>query len=161
MRSVRVPQELIDRVSAEARASYPDEACGFLLSAEGDSDGPRRTVSSALPAPNEFDGERRRRFVISPTALRLAEETAAVRGEVVVGFYHSHPDHPAIPSAFDAEHAWPWYTYLVVSVDATGVRGVGAFELDAERRSFDPSDLAVASSNPARVERPAPLLEGA
>jgi proteasome lid subunit RPN8/RPN11 len=62
---------------------------------------------------------------------------------VVSGFYHSHPDHPALPSAFDTEHAWPWYTYVVVSVDAHGVRGVGAFELDAERQRFLPCELAV------------------
>lgn len=67
----------------------------------------------------------------------------AARAEVVSGFYHSHPDHPAKPSAFDTEHAGPWYTYPVVSVEPGGPREVGAFELDAEHQRFHLCPLEV------------------
>lgn len=143
MRTVRLRQELLDRIGAAARSGYPDEACGFLFSEAAAADGASRTVSSVEAASNDFGGERRRRFVILPEELRRAEERAVRRSEVVSGFFHSHPDHPAIPSEFDTEHAWPWYSYLVVAVDAGGPRDVGAFELDAERRRFVRCELAV------------------
>lgn len=143
MRRVQIRQELFDRILSDARTGYPDEACGFLFSEAYAADGATRTVSSVETAPNAFEGERGRRFVITPEQLRAAEARGSGRSEVVVGFYHSHPDHPAVPSAFDTEHAWPWYTYVVVSVDAGGPRAVGAFELEADRRRFEPCDFAV------------------
>jgi proteasome lid subunit RPN8/RPN11 len=145
MRTVRLPLALSDRLQDAARAGYPEEACGFLFSDAADADGPARLVRSAEPAPNVSDGERRRRFVIAPDELRAAEARGALRGEVVSGFYHSHPDHPAEPSAFDTEHAWPWYTYLIVSVDATGGTSVAAFELEADGRRFVPCPLGTAT----------------
>ena len=54
----------------------------------------------------------------------------------MVGFYHSHPDHPALPSPFDEEHAWPWYSYLVLAVDHGTPGALGGFELDPDRRTF-------------------------
>jgi proteasome lid subunit RPN8/RPN11 len=144
MRKVRIAGELLERIKAEAVAGYPDEVCGFLFSSAANVGGELRAVTSAEAAPNEFDGERHRRFVIPAGELRLAEARGERRDEVVVGFYHSHPDHPAVPSAFDVDHAWPWYTYLVVSVEASGPKELGAFELDAERRRFVPCDLTLA-----------------
>jgi proteasome lid subunit RPN8/RPN11 len=146
MRTVRLPRELLERIEGEARAAYPDEACGFLFSREGSTEGATRPVTTVEPAPNEHDGERARRFVISPVALKSAEARGVSRGEVVSGFYHSHPDHPALPSAFDAEHAWPWYAYLVVSVDRAGTCTVGAFELESERPRFRAKLLEVIGS---------------
>jgi proteasome lid subunit RPN8/RPN11 len=148
VRTVQIPEGLLERIKLEARAGYPEETCGFLFSAENDADGSNRTVSSVEAAPNEVGGERRRRFIISPGELRSAEARAAARGEVVSGFYHSHPDHPAVPSAFDAEHAWPWYTYLVVAVEDDGAGAVGAFELESGCPSFYPCELAVVPAPP-------------
>ena len=147
MRTVEIGADLVRRIEAEARAAYPDEACGFLFSAATGANGEPRVVSTVEAAANEFPGERRRRFVITPEELRAAEARGAGRGEVVSGFYHSHPDHPARPSAFDTEHAWPWYAYLVVSVDSAGACTVGAFELDAEGGQFHRRPLEVVSAH--------------
>jgi proteasome lid subunit RPN8/RPN11 len=136
MRSIRLTRELLGMLEREARAAYPDEACGFLFSAAAAADADVRAVVSTEPAPNEVDGERRRRFIISAAGLHAAELRAEARREAVSGFYHSHPDHPAAPSAFDTEHAWPWYTYIVVSVDRAGVCAAGAFELATEGGRF-------------------------
>ncbi len=143
MRTVHVDSQLLARLRAEGRAGYPEEVCGFLLAAADEVEGPQRTIRAAEPAPNSSASERRRRFVILPEELRQAERRADARGQVVAGFYHSHPDHPAIPSAYDAEHAWPWYTYLVLSVDQLGAGETGAFELEATIRRFDSCRLAV------------------
>jgi len=161
MREVRLRSAVLDTIQAEARASYPEEACGFLYSPAVDSEGPVRTIVSASPAPNEVDAERGRRFVISAEGLRAAELAAAGRDEAVSGFYHSHPDHPAVPSAFDTEHAWPWYTYLVVSVNRAGDCVVGAFELASEGRGFRPCPFQVDRGPGLPVATAAPSRGGA
>lgn len=137
MRGVRLPEPLRAEIRAHARATYPDECCGFLIALPDPAgpDGPR-TIVAVQRAPNEFEGERRRRFVIRPEELRAAERAIESTERVVAGFYHSHPDHPARPSTFDAEHAWPWYTYVVAAVTATDVPALRAFELDAGTREF-------------------------
>ncbi len=144
MNAVRLSPILLSRLEEEARRAYPEEACGFLLSPGTEVDAPVRPVASIEPAPNEFPGERRRRFVISADGLREAERRAASQGVVVSGFYHSHPDHPAEPSAFDRDHAWPWYAYLVTSVDPEGRCATGAFELPSDAGSFVRRALEIA-----------------
>jgi proteasome lid subunit RPN8/RPN11 len=137
MRAVDLAEPVLDAVRRHAREAYPDECCGFLIALPDgpDSADPRRIVA-ADRAPNEYEGERRRRFVIRPAELTAAEERWDGTGRVVAGFYHSHPDHPARPSAFDEEHAWPWYTYLVAAVTPDAVPALGAFELDPDSRRF-------------------------
>jgi proteasome lid subunit RPN8/RPN11 len=152
MRPVEIPLALVAAIRAHARETYPDECCGFLI-ALPDPPGPHepRTVVEIRRAPNRFDGERRRRFVIRPEELREAEVASEGTGRVVAGFYHSHPDHPARPSAFDQEHAWPWYTYVVVAVTSTSEPGIGAFELDGESGVFREVPLRPSSRADARV----------
>jgi proteasome lid subunit RPN8/RPN11 len=143
--TVRIAPGAIDQIRRHADRSYPEECCGFLLSPEGAAEpGGGRRVVGVEAAPNRSEGERHRRFVILPQELEAAEARACADGQVVSGFYHSHPDHPASPSQFDQEHAWPWYTYLIVAVTNSGEEGpIGAFELDPDRGSFRPLDWAV------------------
>ncbi|MGA8302336.1 MAG: M67 family metallopeptidase [Thermoplasmata archaeon] len=152
MRSVRIPESLVDEMRRHARETYPDECCGFLvaLAEPPSATGPRSIVSVRRTA-NDFEGERRRRFVIRPQELRAAERSVESTSRLIGGFYHSHPDHPARPSAFDQEHAWPWYTYLVISVTATSVPAVGAFELDPESGEFREVPLEVGRGDDAEV----------
>lgn len=139
MKGISLPGPVLDEMKAHSRETYPDECCGFLIGdlppAEFES---TRAISTLARAQNEFDGERRRRFLIRPEELREMERQTEREGRAVLGFYHSHPDHPARPSRFDQEHAWPWYAYIVLSVTATEVADVGAFELDAETSVFRP-----------------------
>jgi proteasome lid subunit RPN8/RPN11 len=148
VKQVAVPKALMNEMGAHARESYPDECCGFLLApAQVDRGEPSRTIQALERARNEFDGERRRRFLISPDELRDAERRAERSGQLIVGFYHSHPDHPARPSQYDQEHAWPWYSYLILSVTADGVPAVGAFELDPDTSVFHETQLLDASDS--------------
>jgi len=127
--ALELPRALLGRIEEEARSGYPEEVCGFLFSPPP---GPRaacRRVTRVEPALNEADGGRGNRFVISAERLRAVEREATVRGEVVGGFYHSHPDHAPLPSAADTEGAWPWYAYLIVAVHRGGTCSHGAFEL--------------------------------
>jgi proteasome lid subunit RPN8/RPN11 len=137
VRPVQVPLALIEAMGHHAETTYPDECCGFLIARPDppEEDRPRGIVA-VHPAANEFEGERRRRFLLRPEELRAAERRLEGTGQMVAGFYHSHPDHPARPSLFDQEHAWPWYTYVVLSVTPEGVGETRAFELDADAAEF-------------------------
>jgi proteasome lid subunit RPN8/RPN11 len=157
MRSVRVPRALVEAMGRHAEATYPNECCGFLIApVDPPEEGGPRGIVAAHPASNEFEGERGRRFLLRPEELRATERRLEGTGQVVAGFYHSHPDHPARPSLFDQEHAWPWYCYLVLAVTSRGVGETRAFELDADSAEFHEVPLVVEGP----VSRPTTLTAG-
>lgn len=133
-----IPAELLAGIARHGEEAYPEECCGFLLGTSTDED---RTVARIERAANKFEGERRRRFVIRPEELRQVEERLDGTALCVIGFYHSHPDHPAQPSTFDREHAWPWYLYLVQAIQGGRATDIGGFELDTEEPVFRPVRL--------------------
>jgi proteasome lid subunit RPN8/RPN11 len=85
------------------------------------------------------------RYLIAPDDLRRLEREVRAAGEEIVGYYHSHPDHPARPSAFDTEHAWPWYSYLIVRVDRGHAAELASWVLDDEQPQMHPESLDVLS----------------
>ncbi|HEV2522110.1 MAG TPA: M67 family metallopeptidase [Candidatus Acidoferrales bacterium] len=113
---------------------YPHECCGALLGTDGG--GEDRQVRSLFPLINRRDDSPRNRFSITPEDFRAAERAAAERGLDLLGWYHSHPDHPARPSEFDREHAWPWYSYVIVSVDAGVAKDLTSWRLEDDRSKF-------------------------
>ncbi len=144
MRAVRFAPGLVETIGHHALATYPEESCGFLYTPAPLAEADPRPVIAVEPATNRVEGPRERRFRILPEELRDAERRGEPRGQALTGFYHSHPDHPARPSAFDRDHAWPWYTYVVVSVARAGAGELGAFELDPDAQEFRSVDLVVA-----------------
>ena len=145
MRDVDLPATLADAIRAHGASDYPDECCGYLIAeAESEREPGARRIVAVERASNGFDGERRRRYAIPPEELRRVERRTEEAGRVVIGFYHSHPDHPARPSKFDQDHAWPWYTYVVLRVSADGAEELGAFELDPDSGAFGEVPLRIA-----------------
>ena len=96
-------------IRAHGQETYPHECCGALLGRDGQ-------VSALVALPNTTEEGPRRRFLVRPTDYREAERRAAELGAELLGFYHSHPDHPARPSQYDLDHAWPTFAYVIVSV---------------------------------------------
>jgi proteasome lid subunit RPN8/RPN11 len=113
--TLRIHADLIAQIHQYAAETYPQECCGALL---GRDDTEAREVLALLPLPNRQQDSPRNRFMVSAEDVRAAERAARQQGLELVGWYHSHPDHPAQPSAFDREHAWPWYSYVIVSAGA-------------------------------------------
>lgn len=145
--------EVEEQISEHARRAYPDECCGFLF---GTDDGSLRRIMRSRAVTNQWgESERQRRFLITADDLRQAEVAAANDGREVVGFYHSHPDAPAIPSTFDRQHAWPWYSYLIVSVVAGNPSTLSAWELRADRSAYIQAGLQRVETDRLLVERPA------
>jgi len=130
--------ELKPQVNAAIRAhgqeTYPNECCGAMIGRDG-------VVSDTLALPNMTDEGPRRRFKVTPTDYRAAEKRATELGGELLGFYHSHPDHPARPSQYDLDHAWPFFSYVIVSV-REGVSGdMTSWRLREDRSAFDQENL--------------------
>jgi len=120
-----------------ARA-YPEECCGALLGVV--EDGTVR-VARVERIENARREERRRRYAIEPLEYARLEKRADSEGLSILGFYHSHPDHPAVPSEYDREHGLPFFHYVLVAV-AAGVAGeVASFVLSEDRGVFDREEL--------------------
>lgn len=118
--------------------AYPEEGCGVLLGRDRDGE---REVVRVRALDNLRDDSRRNRYLIAPEQFLEAEREARAAGLDVVGFFHSHPDHPARPSGFDLEHAWPYYSYLIVSVVGGKVADSRSWRLREDRSAFDPEAL--------------------
>ncbi|MFO7302187.1 MAG: cysteine synthase [Acidobacteriota bacterium] len=128
---LRIDEAQLTAIRRHGARTYPDECCGALL-------GPKPgEVTEAFPLDNTFPDERRRRFMVGPDEYRRAEARAAETGLQLVGFYHSHPDHPAEPSQFDLDHAWPNLSYLIVSVRQGQAKEARSWRLKADRSGFE------------------------
>jgi proteasome lid subunit RPN8/RPN11 len=132
------------RMKAHLERAYPEEGCGVLIGRE--TDGVRR-ITEARAVDNLRDEGRHNRYLIPPEQLLVAEKRARESGLSVLGFYHSHPDHPAEPSLFDLEHAWPWYSYLIASVREGRVTALASWRLADDRSRFDPEPVDVQGSS--------------
>jgi len=128
------------RVDAAIRAhgveTYPNECCGALIGRDG-------VVTSTYALPNTTEEGPRRRFLVRPSDYQEAEKRASQAGGDLLGFYHSHPDHPARPSQYDLDHAWPFFSYVIVSVREGVSQDMTSWRLREDRSAFDPEDLNV------------------
>lgn len=117
---IDIKKNHIEQIKEHAQKDYPYECCGILL---GKFKNGEKTVTQVLEISNEKEEENRHNRYLIPSSKILETELYAIKnGLDIVGFYHSHPDHSAIPSAYDVEHALPVYSYLIVSVyDAKAV----------------------------------------
>jgi cysteine synthase B len=135
--TLAVPDDVLTAIRDHGAGTYPDECCGALIGRESGE------VVEALALSNAMD-QRRRRFLIGPEEYRMAEARAAETALTLLGFYHSHPDHPAVPSTFDLEHAWPNLFYLIVSVQQGRAEAARVWRLRADRTAFDEISLGSA-----------------
>jgi proteasome lid subunit RPN8/RPN11 len=92
---------------------------------------------------NRRDDSPRNRFEVTPEDVRLAEKAASEKRLDLIGWYHSHPDAPARPSEFDREHAWPWYSYIIVSVQKGEPKDMNSWRLQDDRAAYDAEPIAV------------------
>jgi len=144
--AIHLQREQIELIRGAAERGYPEEVCGFVY---GREHGERREISEVVPVVNEQDHNRARRFLVTPQQFRDAEAHALRTGTELLGIYHSHPDHPAEPSEFDREHAWPFYSYLIISVRAGRGAELRSWLLREDRSGYN--EEAIAQSAPATL----------
>ncbi|HYM22395.1 MAG TPA: M67 family metallopeptidase [Vicinamibacterales bacterium] len=131
----------VDRaIRAHGCETFPHECCGALVGA-GDR------VTAVVALPNTTEEGPRRRFLVRPSDYREAERRAGELGGELLGFYHSHPDHPARPSQYDLDHAWPTFAYIIVSIMAGQSEAMTVWYLKEDRSSFDEGQLIYAENS--------------
>jgi proteasome lid subunit RPN8/RPN11 len=136
--------DVLDAIRAHGAAAYPDEGCGFLLGTVTDA-GANRVTATHRTANRAPETRRARRYTITADDYRAADAAARAQGLDVVGVYHSHPDHPARPSATDLDEAtFPGYTYVIVSVHDGTPADLTAWTLAPDRTRFEPEPVEVA-----------------
>ena len=121
-------------IGRHGEETYPHECCGALV-------GKGAFVSEIVALPNTTEEGPRRRFLVRPSDYRLAESRATELGGELLGFYHSHPDHPARPSQYDLDHAWPTFAYIIVAVAAGAAADMTVWFLKDDRSIFEEGSL--------------------
>jgi proteasome lid subunit RPN8/RPN11 len=126
--TLRLNDALVEEIRREGERAYPAECCGVLAGRLGAV----KEVLRLVPATNRRTDDPHR-YLISPDDLRRIEAELRSLGLEVLGCYHSHPDHPAAPSPFDTEQAWPWYSYIIVRVERGRAAELTSWVLDDDR----------------------------
>jgi proteasome lid subunit RPN8/RPN11 len=148
---LKLSAEIAEKIRQHGAQTYPHECCGALLgrdleatpgSAGNGEQAPSREILVLFPLVNRRDDSPRNRFSVSSDDVRAAEKAARERGLDVVGWYHSHPDHPARPSQYDRDHAWPWYSYIIVSVANGTPQDMTSWRLGDDRAEFANEEIA-------------------
>jgi proteasome lid subunit RPN8/RPN11 len=124
---IRISSQVEQAISADGRQTYPDECCGFLFGTETDG---VRLISDILVVDNSKAGDKRRRFEISAKDYLKAERFAVEHDLELLGIYHSHPDHPAIPSEHDRVAAQPFFSYVIISIVLGQPAGIRSWRLN-------------------------------
>ncbi len=115
-----------------ARKIFPNECCGFLYGTEHEN----RVIFQTLEINNVMQGDQRDKFEIGPKDYQYGEEYARRNNVDLLGIYHSHPDHPAYPSEFDLRRAFPYFSYIIISVDSEKMLDIRSWQL-SEDQSFE------------------------
>jgi len=131
--TLRLPGTVLDEIRREGERAYPAECCGVLA---GRVEALKEVVRLVPVANRRTDDPHR--YLISPDDLRRITAELSRAGLEVLGFYHSHPDHPPAPSAFDVDHAWPWYSYIIVGVNQGRAGEISSWKLEDDGRSMRP-----------------------
>jgi proteasome lid subunit RPN8/RPN11 len=137
--TLTISRELAEKIRAHGAETYPYECCGALLG----RDNSLREILNLFPLVNRRDDSPRNRFSVTAEDVLEAEKAARLQGIDVVGWYHSHPDHPARPSQFDRDHAWPWYSYIIVSVAEGKPLDMTSWRLNDDRAEFSPEGIDI------------------
>ena len=139
---ITISEHLLTEIREHGVRDYPYECCGLLLGRYA-ADGKFVNETYAISNARE-ESAKRNRFLIEPAELMRGEKYARSRDLEVVGFYHSHPDSPAVPSQYDLEHAWPTYSYIIVSTKADQATDLYSWEQEPDRSRFNQEELRTA-----------------
>jgi len=111
--STSIDADILKKIETHLESAYPNEACGFLLGTQTQR---KRSITHLIEVENQSTENQRRRFVIDPLDYLKAERYATKEGLTLLGTFHSHPDHPAIPSVHDLEFAQPYFSYFIHAI---------------------------------------------
>ena len=138
-----ITEEARAAINAHGERGYPNEICGLLLGKDAEGG---RTIRALVPVENSFEAdEQYHRFSIDPLQQLKAEKAAEKEGLTLLGYYHSHPDHPARPSEYDRTHVPPWnfYSHVIVAIEKKQPAAMTCWVFNEESEQFDEQAIAV------------------
>ncbi len=130
--SIKLTPKVEEAIKIHGEQVFPNECCGFLFGNEIDG----RVITLSTRVENSKEGDQRRRFEISPFDYMKAEQFAIENNTILLGIYHSHPNHPAIASVHDLEKAMPYFSYVIVSIIEGKYADIKSWKLYDEKRAF-------------------------
>jgi proteasome lid subunit RPN8/RPN11 len=137
--SLQIPSPLLNQIQTHGERSYPEEGVGLML---GYEKGGIRYVAHLLFLDNaREESARHNRYLLTAEDMLNGENEAEALGLCIIGIFHSHPDHPNIPSDFDLENAIPWYSYLITSVKNGVAQESLSWRLVDDRSQFIPEEI--------------------
>ena len=122
-----IEQKPLDEMCEDALRSFPDECCGFFF---GNEIGEERIITNIFTVDNSKEGDKKRRFEIAPKDYLDAERFADENELQLLGVYHSHPNHPAVPSEHDRIAAQPYFSYIIISVKEKQIAEIRSWQLN-------------------------------
>lgn len=129
--AINISREHLEKIKEHAIAEFPDECCGILGGSLKD-----KVVEKLIIVHNKFEESKHNRFVISPLDFKKADEQLKKSNQEIIGFFHSHPNHDAIPSQYDLEHALPVYSYIIISIQNKKFSHIMSWVLKDDRSKF-------------------------
>ena len=139
---ITLSEQRLNDIREHGQRDYPYECCGLLVG-RFEIDGRKVVVETYAISNAREESAKRNRFLITPEELIRGERYAASKSMDVVGFYHSHPDCPAVPSQYDLEHAWPTYSYIIVSTSSEKSTDLFSWEQEPDRSRFNEEEIEV------------------
>ena len=140
---LNIEQAPLDEMVNDAIKTFPDECCGFLF---GKDENNTRTIKKIQVVDNAKEGDKRRRFVISAKDYLKAEQFADESELQLIGVYHSHPNHPAVPSEHDRVAAQPYFSYIILSVINNEFDHIRSWQLN-EQQQFEEEKILIQQLN--------------
>lgn len=140
--TIEIKEKALKVMVQDAESSFPDECCGFFYGKDGET----RIVEEALAVRNSKEGDKRRRFIISPEDYLKGEKYALEKETTLLGVYHSHPNHPATPSEHDRQQAVPFFSYIILSVMNGKTERITSWQLNSEEQ-FDEETILNSTEN--------------
>jgi len=131
--------ELLSQIHQHGENAYPEEGAGLMLGIEKDGE---RYVKKLLTLNNaREESARHNRYLLTAEDMLFGDQKAEASGLNIIGIFHSHPDHPDLPSDFDLEYAVPWYSYLITRVKNGRAVSSKCWRLNDDRSGFEPEEI--------------------
>ena len=136
--AIRISTTQLEKIKSHLESCYPEEGCCILL---GVLENDIKVLKEAVPIKNVASDNRKRRYLIDPKEYSSIEKEAAKNSLEIIGIAHSHPGHPSIPSEFDNQHAWPFFSYIIISVKSGKSDTVKSWILKDDRSRFEEEEI--------------------
>ena len=136
---IQIDNKNLEAIQAHAERDYPHECGGMLI---GHFDGESKAVVEIFPLENAREEEaRHNRVLILPKDVLRAERYARERKLDVIGYYHTHPESPAVPSQYDLDHALPVWSYVIASVLKGKTADIRSWQMEDDRSKFNEEEI--------------------